>query len=82
MQFSNHTGYATFKGQVLEDKELLELFDGLIANDLHKGYTHILTGYARSAKLLEATCNVIEQVKRANPGAIYRKCFVLVEIRK
>ncbi|XP_061948363.1 pyridoxal kinase isoform X1 [Populus nigra] len=43
VQFSNHTGYPTFKGQVLNGQQLWELMEGLKANDLLY-YTHLLTG--------------------------------------
>ncbi|KAI8018913.1 Pyridoxal kinase [Camellia lanceoleosa] len=42
VQFSNHTGYPTFKGQVLNGQQLWELIEGLEANDL-LFYTHLLT---------------------------------------
>lgn len=79
VQFSNHTGYASFTGKVLTDQEMLELFQGLKDNGLHARYTHILTGYAGSVNVLQATCSVIKQVKQANPNAIYRKlCSLLI----
>ncbi|XP_066359425.1 2,3-bisphosphoglycerate-dependent phosphoglycerate mutase 1-like isoform X2 [Miscanthus floridulus] len=43
VQFSNHTGYPTFRGQVLDGKQLWDLIEGLEANQLLH-YTHLLTG--------------------------------------
>ena len=43
VQFSNQTGYKSFRGQRLNSEDLSELFLGLKENDLLK-YTHILTG--------------------------------------
>ncbi|XP_047153402.1 pyridoxal kinase-like [Vigna umbellata] len=43
VQFSNHTGYPTFKGQVLNGQQLWELIEGLEGNEL-LFYTHLLTG--------------------------------------
>ena len=37
------SGYGHFKGQILNSKELNELFIGLKENDLHH-YSHLLTG--------------------------------------
>lgn len=48
VQLSNHTGYKTMKGQVLNSEELDDLFQGLIANDIHLTYSHLLTGYVRT----------------------------------
>ncbi|XP_020598442.1 pyridoxal kinase isoform X3 [Phalaenopsis equestris] len=42
VQFSNHTGYPTFKGQVLDGQHLWDLIEGLAANNLLY-YTHLLT---------------------------------------
>ncbi|XP_041007770.1 pyridoxal kinase-like isoform X3 [Juglans microcarpa x Juglans regia] len=42
VQFSNHTGYPTFKGQVLNGQQLCDLIEGLEANNLLY-YTHLLT---------------------------------------
>ena len=48
VQLSNHTGYKTIKGQVLNSEELDDLFQGLTANDIHLTYSHLLTGYVRT----------------------------------
>lgn len=44
VQFSNHTGYPTVKGAVLDGEGLWQLIEGLEANGLLQGYTHLLTG--------------------------------------
>jgi pyridoxine kinase len=44
VQFSNHTGYASFRGTKLGGTELSDIFDGLQANGLTR-YSHLLTGY-------------------------------------
>ncbi|CAG2173292.1 unnamed protein product, partial [Oppiella nova] len=72
VQFSTHTGYEHWSGQVLDSKDLNVLFDNLAKNDLHKRYTHILTGYAAKASFLETIAQVVATVKSVNPGAIYR----------
>lgn len=43
VQFSNHTGYPSFKGPVFDGQQLTELMDGLAANGLLT-HTHLLTG--------------------------------------
>ncbi|XP_034803859.1 pyridoxal kinase isoform X2 [Pan paniscus] len=42
VQFSNHTGYAHWKGQVLNSDELQELYEGLRLNNMNK-YDYMLT---------------------------------------
>ncbi|CAG7720813.1 unnamed protein product, partial [Allacma fusca] len=42
VQFSNHTGYGQWKGQVLNDVDLDDLFEGLKMNNLTT-YDSLLT---------------------------------------
>ncbi|XP_015670221.1 pyridoxal kinase, partial [Protobothrops mucrosquamatus] len=43
VQFSNHTGYDHWKGQVLNSNELHELYEGLKLNNVNH-YDYVLTG--------------------------------------
>ncbi|KAL0117471.1 hypothetical protein PUN28_010354 [Cardiocondyla obscurior] len=70
VQLSNHTGYKVFKGQVLNDKDLEDLVDGLTQNGLDN-YTHLLTGYIGSASFLKRVALVITALKAKNPNLIY-----------
>ncbi|CAH1799237.1 unnamed protein product [Owenia fusiformis] len=70
VQFSNHTGYMSFKGQVLNEAELGDLFEGLISNNIHQ-YTHLLTGYIGSKSFLLKIKDVVKQLKEVNPSLIY-----------
>jgi pyridoxine kinase len=70
VQFSNHTGYGKWKGQVLTDKDLNDLISGLRENDLIH-YTHLLTGYIGTESFLRKVKEVIEEIKTANPNKIY-----------
>lgn len=74
VQFSNHTGYKTIKGQVLSEKELGDLFDGLVANNLHS-YTHLLTGYVGNDHFLREIIRIIKELRVANPNIVYGKYF-------
>lgn len=71
VQFCCHTGHSVWQGQVLDETDLTTLFDGLIQNNLHTSYTHILTGYMRSLSFLKKVYDVVKQVKISNPNAIY-----------
>ncbi|XP_024387765.1 pyridoxal kinase isoform X1 [Physcomitrium patens] len=70
VQFSNHTGYATVKGDVLDGEQLWALIEGLQANDLLH-YTHLLTGYIGSVSFLETILRVVEKLRTVNPNLIY-----------
>ena len=72
VQFSNHTGYPLFKGQVMDGDGLLQLVDGLEANGL-LNYTHLLTGYIGSLSLLESIATVVQRLRKVNPDLIYGK---------
>ena len=54
VQFSTHTGYPGWRGEVLQGQQLSDLVEGLKASGLLKGYTHMLTGYIGSASFLRA----------------------------
>lgn len=71
VQFSNHTGYGFWKGQVLAEQELVELTEGLAHNGLDSTYTHLLTGYNRSKSFLTHIANIVCQLREKNPGLIY-----------
>ncbi|GAA0146366.1 kinase [Lithospermum erythrorhizon] len=70
VQFSNHTGYPTFKGQVLNGDQLWDLIAGLEANDL-LFYTHLLTGYIGSVSFLNTILKVVEKLRSINPKLTY-----------
>ncbi|XP_052304157.1 pyridoxal kinase isoform X7 [Populus trichocarpa] len=70
VQFSNHTGYPTFKGQVLNGQQLWELMEGLKANDLLY-YTHLLTGYIGSVSFLNTVLEVVKKLRSINPKLTY-----------
>uniref|UniRef100_A0A0R0F695 pyridoxal kinase n=1 Tax=Glycine max TaxID=3847 RepID=A0A0R0F695_SOYBN len=70
VQFSNHTGYPTFKGQVLNGQQLWDLIEGLEGNDL-LFYTHLLTGYIGSESFLNTVLQVVSKLRSTNPGLSY-----------
>lgn len=70
VQLSNHTGYKAFKGQILNDKDLDNLVDGLAQNNLDN-YTHLLTGYIGSASFLKRVALLVTTLKCKNPNLIY-----------
>lgn len=72
VQFSNHTGYpAGFRGEVLSGPALTDLTDGLDANGLLGGVTHLLTGYIGSASFLRGVVDTRRRLAAASPGLVY-----------
>jgi pyridoxine kinase len=70
VQFSNQTGYKSFRGQRLDSNDLSELFLGLKENNL-VNYTHLLTGYVGNEAFLHKLADLIEELKEVNPALIY-----------
>ncbi|KAF4520683.1 hypothetical protein B566_EDAN006359 [Ephemera danica] len=70
VQFSNHTGYGSWKGQVLNEDGLSDLTEGLIKNELDE-YSHLLTGYVGSASFLLKIADLVSHLRQVNPSLVY-----------
>ncbi|XP_048202123.1 pyridoxal kinase [Perognathus longimembris pacificus] len=70
VQFSNHTGYAHWKGHVLNSQELHELYGGLRLNQVNK-YDYVLTGYTRDKSFLATVVDIVRELKQQNPRLVY-----------
>lgn len=70
VQFSNHTGYAHWKGQVLTSQELHVLYEGLKANGVNK-YDYVLTGYTRDKSFLAMVVDIVQELKQQNARLVY-----------
>ncbi|TFK05589.1 hematological and neurological expressed 1 protein [Platysternon megacephalum] len=70
VQFSNHTGYAHWKGQMLNSDELHELYEGLKLNNVNH-YDYVLTGYTRDSSFLAAVVDIVQELKQQNSDLVY-----------
>ncbi|GBG73017.1 hypothetical protein CBR_g12736 [Chara braunii] len=70
VQFSNHTGFRSWSGHVLDGDQLWELIEGLDANNL-LNYTHLLTGYIGSVSFLNRVLAVVDKLRKVNPNLIF-----------
>ncbi|XP_019379419.1 PREDICTED: pyridoxal kinase [Gavialis gangeticus] len=70
VQFSNHTGYAHWKGQVLNSDELHELYEGLKLNNVNH-YDYVLTGYTRDTSFLAMVVDIVKELKQQNSNLVY-----------
>ncbi|OXA50070.1 putative pyridoxal kinase [Folsomia candida] len=70
VQFSNHTGYGKWKGQVLMDTDLDDLYQGLVDNEL-VNYSHLLTGYVGTVSFLQKIQSVVASIKKKLPNCVY-----------
>jgi pyridoxine kinase len=71
VQFSNHTGYGHWTGQVYTGEAVRELVDGIAARDVLRHCDAVLSGYLGDAGIGEAILHAVARVRRDNPRAVY-----------
>jgi pyridoxine kinase len=71
VQFSNHTGYGEWTGQVFSGQSVRDLVNGIAARDAFARCDAVLSGYVGGADIGDAILHAIGTVRRANPGAVY-----------
>ena len=71
VQFSNHTGYGSWKGQVFDASMIGEVVAGIEQRGVLGECDGVLSGYMGSAEIGMAILETLANVRRANPGAKY-----------
>ena len=71
VQFSNHTGYGAWTGQVFTPEHIASLVDGMRQRGALDGCSAVLSGYMGDAALGQAILSLRDEVKRNNPQALY-----------
>ena len=71
VQFSNHTGYGEYKGQVFTPAHVQDVLDGLRARGVLARCTAVLSGYLGDAGVGEAILAAVQEVRAAQPKAHY-----------
>lgn len=71
VQFSNHTQYGKWTGSVMPASHLIEIVEGIKAIDQLKKCNAVLSGYIGSKEQLETIIQIVREVKKANPTALY-----------
>lgn len=71
VQFSNHTGYGSWKGRVFEAELIEELVDGIAERGALPSCDGVLSGYIGSAEIGNAVLTTVARVREANPKAVY-----------
>ena len=71
VQFSNHTQYKQWTGQVLPPKQILSLAEGIASIGELSTCDAILSGYLGTAEQGREILQVVKQIKVLNPEAIY-----------
>lgn len=71
VQFSNHTGYGSWTGQVFDAGVIDELVRGITERGVLKQCKAVLSGYMGSAAIVEAVARTVDKVREIVPKAIY-----------
>jgi len=71
VQFSNHTGYGAWRGQVFEPTIISELVEGIAERGVLAACDAVLSGYMGAEATGQAILDAARRVKGANPAALY-----------
>ncbi|WP_134496525.1 pyridoxal kinase PdxY [Microvirga pakistanensis] len=71
VQFSNHTGYGSWKGRVFDGPAIEELVDGIGERGVLGRCDGVLSGYMGSADIGNAILSAVARVRALNPEALY-----------
>jgi pyridoxine kinase len=71
VQFSNHTGYGAWKGEVFAAARISEVVEGIADLGVLSGCDGVLSGYVGAVETGEAILRAVCKVKAANPDASY-----------
>ena len=71
VQFSNHTGYGEWTGQVFAPEAVAALIDGIEARGALPECGAVLSGYMGSGGTVGAVVDAVKRVREANGNALY-----------
>lgn len=71
VQFSNHTGYGSWRGMVLPSELIRDLVTGIEERGVLPQCDAMLSGYLGDPHVAEAVLGARDRVLRANPRALY-----------
>ena len=71
VQFSNHTGYGSWKGAVFDAGVIREVIAGIAERGALRLCDGVLSGYMGSADIGDAILDTVLRVRRANPAMRY-----------
>jgi len=71
VQFSNHTGYGSWKGRVFDGPAIEELVEGIAERGVLGRCNGVLSGYMGSADIGNAILSAVARVRSLNSEALY-----------
>jgi pyridoxine kinase len=88
VQFSNHTGYAKWQGEVFSGQHIWQVTQGLIDIGVVSQCKAILSGYLASADIGQTVNKIVKEFKKINDDIVYlcdpvigdNHCYVKQEV--
>lgn len=88
VQFSNHTGYGSWQGEIFTADHIKNISDGLLELGIANKTKGILSGYMGSREICEQVYDIVSSWKKINPEIQYlcdpvignTHCFVKPEV--
>ncbi|WP_027481087.1 pyridoxal kinase PdxY [Deinococcus pimensis] len=71
VQFSNHTGYGAWRGQVMAPEHVAEIVQGIAERGVLGDCDAVLSGYMGDANTAGAILDAVRRVREVNPDALY-----------
>ncbi|MFL6158598.1 MAG: pyridoxal kinase PdxY [Marmoricola sp.] len=71
VNFSNHTGYGAWRGPVLAGTDVRAVVQGIGERGAFAGTDLVLSGYQGSPEIAAVILEAVQQVRAANPSAVY-----------
>ncbi|MGC1854986.1 MAG: pyridoxal kinase PdxY [Candidatus Aquirickettsiella sp.] len=71
VQFSNHTGYGHWQGDICSAEQVRAVIQGLVSLDLARQCDAILSGYIGDKDIGQVILEAVQQFRQANPKIIY-----------
>jgi pyridoxine kinase len=71
VNFSNHTGYGSWRGPLIAPSEVAEVITGVQERGVFDTLDAVLSGYQGSEGIADVIVDAVARVKAANPLAVY-----------
>jgi len=71
VHFSNHTGYGSWRGQILDPTVVAEVIEGIADRGVLGSVDAVLTGYQGSPGVAEVVLSTVERIRALNPDVVY-----------
>jgi len=71
VHFSNHTGYGSWRGLVMDPTVIADVIDGVADRDALTSVDAVLTGYQGSPGVADVVLRTVTRIRELNPGVVY-----------